>query len=228
MTKNSVHLLLIIITVLVVVYYALNLSGILVFSNNPTIANEPNLPLNSKMFSSNLVQPKRGDFIVYNFNDEYLGNHKRIHRLIALGNDTLEIKKGITYLNGDNIDKDLNLVHYYKFDKINLEEIYAILPDYAFNYLQKYDSINLKVLINDSLIKELKFKTTRILNTKEFIDKEIQAIYNKPWNKDNFGPIIIPANKVFILGDNRDNTFDSRNIGFIDEKEIVGVLIGNF
>ena len=47
--------LIIIITSLVVTYYALSLTGILVFSNNPTIANEPNIPLNSKTLTSNLI-----------------------------------------------------------------------------------------------------------------------------------------------------------------------------
>ncbi len=40
--------------------------------------------------------------------------------------------------------------------------------------------------------------------------------------RDNFGRLIIPANKVFVMGDNRDQSYDSRYWGFVDLSHIIG------
>ena len=41
-------------------------------------------------------------------------------------------------------------------------------------------------------------------------------------SRDNWGPILVPAGKFFALGDNRDNSEDSRYWGFVDREAIHG------
>jgi len=40
--------------------------------------------------------------------------------------------------------------------------------------------------------------------------------------RDNFGPVTVPANKIFTMGDNRDNSSDGRFWGFVDLKAVRG------
>lgn len=40
--------------------------------------------------------------------------------------------------------------------------------------------------------------------------------------KRNFGPVVVPADHYFMLGDNRDNSEDSRYIGFVPRELIIG------
>jgi signal peptidase I len=191
------------------------LANIFQYYKAPTIANEPSIKLNGSMLGSRFITPKRLDFIWF-MGETPFGRQLNVYRLCGLPGDIVEIRSGILFVNDKNIDNDLKLSHNYIVTQNEFENIKSLLKVHeGFVITLSVDSLS--VPLPDDFAKENNLQAKRKILLQSYKDSTISKIFNKDWNFDNFGPVKVPDNTYFVLGDNRHNASDSRYKGFIDK-----------
>jgi signal peptidase I len=72
-------------------------------------------------------------------------------------------------------------------------------------------------------IKDKKLYVNNQLISEPFVINSTASVIDKLKSpRDSFGPVTVPEKSYFVLGDNRDNSFDSRFWGFVKEDKIKG------
>jgi signal peptidase I len=75
--------------------------------------------------------------------------------------------------------------------------------------------------------------TVQIIDGKPWVNRQLvsdpHAHYEYPDEgrsstipRDHFGPLLIPPGKLFVMGDNRDSSYDSRFWGVVDDNDVEG------
>ena len=141
------------------------------------------VPITDRIFEKS---PKRGDIIVFRKPGDETIDY--IKRLVALPNDTVQVKNGVLYINKKMVERTKSNVGVMK-NNFGDEKIFT-------HYKETFDGLNFHEIIEAS--------------DQDLFDDTIE--------------FKVPDNHFFFMGDNRDNSRDSRSpeVGFVPKRNLIG------
>jgi signal peptidase I len=237
--NKYVKVLLIITGIFFCLLIVARLSGAISFFTIPTPSNEPNIKENSYLFASRFKSPHQGDFVLYknpytdslnnSFGISSASGQYYVHRFCATENDIIQMKNAVLFVNGKNADEKFNLYHYYTIapeDKPAIELIYDKKREENLLFIDSALVVNLTTEMIRKTDPKIKISLWRSPDPSSQNGPFKWYDHNeKNWTIDDFGPLEIPKGYCFVLGDNRNNSLDSRYVGFIKLSNIKGVKL---
>lgn len=167
---------------------------------------EPTILKGEEILIANPEVLKRQDIIVFNYHHPSLGKKEWVFRIVGIPGDTIQISKGLLYVNGRFSDEP-----YAKFsDEITDSEVFQ--PEILGSI--KENSWNVDNI--GPIIIPVKGEIIRG-------DSDVNGKLYKDFLDDNGR---IAHDLYFLLGDSRHDAYDSRFIGLIPKSEIAGIVKG--
>lgn len=101
--------------------------------------------------------------------------------------------------------------------------------NYKLNDIKRFDVVVVN-LDGEKLIKRvialpgeyIEYKDNNLYIDGFLVEEDFKHKETSDFNLEKIGFIKIPGDKYFVVGDNRDNSVDSRMIGLIDKEDILG------
>lgn len=165
------------------------------------------LPWNVPLIPGHIFasEPVPGDVAV--FKSPPNGANDIIKRVIGLPGDSIAMRDGQLILNGKAVPK-------VKVDDLLL----PVSPNTGCISPEFYE----RNASGEGVCRYPRFKET-LPNGRSYY---VLDLFDTP--KDNYGPVIVPEDRIFVMGDNRDNSADSRTpvaesgMGMVPEEMLVG------
>lgn len=150
-------------------------------------------------------QPERGDVVIFK---HPVDGTDYIKRVIGLPGDLIEVRDGVVYLNEQPLPK---------------ERIDDFLIPVSPNTACAWGAVETRNDAGEPVCRYTRFRETLPSG------KTYEVLDFGPTPSDNYGPIIVPEDRMFVMGDNRDNSQDSRfqaaplgGVGLVPQDNLVG------
>lgn len=160
--------------------------------------------------------PERGDVAVFKAPP---GNSvDYIKRVIGLPGDTVEVRDGVLWLNEAPVQREAmpDLILPVTANMIDAARLTGDLPCFA----MQFEELN---AAGERQCRYPRFRET-LPGGKSYAILDIVTT-----TADNFPPVVVPAGQLFLMGDNRDRSSDSRfeaveggGIGLVPQENLVG------
>lgn len=149
--------------------------------------------------------PERGEVVIC-YSPEGPQHIRLVKRVVAVENDTIEFQEGKLLINGT-------------------EAAYGPLPE----EVQKQIGVG-DYGVPRFATETLDGRSHPVMHTPHDRETKIMEMggqltphWQQPtWTPSNFGPVTVPPGKIFVCGDSRDQSRDSRFFGYIDATQVVG------
>jgi signal peptidase I len=176
---------------------------------------QASMPFDVKLFDGRVFGrvPERGDIIVFK---HPINRETYIKRVIGQPGDTVQVKGGVVYLNGAAIPK------------VRVADFVAPITPYDPCRIVRFRSA---APDGTPVCRYPRFRET-LPGGKSYLVLDFgESGANNPWgvDADNTEPVIVPEGKLFVMGDNRDNSEDSRfpseageGVGLLPIDNVVG------
>ncbi|RFZ94150.1 signal peptidase I [Mucilaginibacter conchicola] len=215
--------LIIIITVaaaFIGITFIFQLTNVLAMYKVPTDANQPAINPGDRIYGSKFAKDRFYKFIAFSNKDVPLS----IFRCVGLPGDEIQIKNGVLLRNRKPLNED-NVWNEYIITESQLDKINRYVVN---NHYPVYTLLDTTYLITFSkkAMAETRLNLKQYVVSKDTVNEMIsKAFPGTTYNEDNFGPVKVPANSYFLLGDSRHNAADSRYIGFVKESDIRTIIL---
>ena len=143
-----------------------------------------------------------------------------MQRICGLPGDTILIENGRLFVNGDDVDAGLALKHSYTVSRRSTIDL--IVDGHLLEEeVTPWNGDTSFIIIADEIADRIPGAERILLNEAE---EPIVDEYAQPWSRDQFGPVVVPADHWFMMGDNRHASFDSRAIGCVPTSAFRGTV----
>jgi signal peptidase I len=162
-------------------------------------------------------QPQRGDVLVFRLPSNPQINY--IKRVIGLPGDRIQMRGGRLFINGEGVKKT--------FDGMFSDEDLVLSnkkPGVIRKFFDKLFQISQREIKDESLANDGEKEIKRF--SEELPEGKILNIFDQLITpQDNTEVYKVPQGHYFMMGDNRDNSQDSRfldKVGYVPEENLVG------